>query len=458
MTGDDLATIRTTPPGPKSRELAGRLREVESRNVTYVDDTFPVFFERGAGANLMDVDGNVYVDLSGAFAVAAAGHSNPRIAEAIAKQARTLLHGMGDVHPNPRKIQLARELCALAPGGGPKRVIFASSGAEAVESALKTAAVASGKPGVLCFTGAYHGLTYGALEVTDREIFRAPFARQLGGFATRAPYPYCRRCPVGLTYPECVAACLREVEQALDAPAGADIGAVIVEPVQGRGGDVPAPPEWLRGLRELCDRRGLILIFDEIYSGFGRTGRWFACEHAGVAPDLLCVGKGMSSGFPISACIGSAKVMDAWPPSAGEAIHTSTFLGNPTGCAAALASIAELRERGLVERAAALQPIVAALLERVRAVAPKRVADIRGLGLMWGIELVDDRGQPDGALAGAVVTRALANGVVVLAAGPAGNVIQLAPPLVITEAQLRFGIETIASSLRAAIENTLSTI
>jgi 4-aminobutyrate aminotransferase-like enzyme len=451
MTGDDLARIVAPPPGPKSRALAKRLREVESRNITFVSDEFPVFFESGRGANLSDVDGNVYVDLSGAFAVAAAGHANDNVANSIAQQAHRLPHGMGDLHPTASKIELAQVLCDLAPGDGPKRVIFASSGAEAIESALKTAAVATGKPGVLCFTSAYHGLTYGALEVTDRDHFRAPFVRQLGGFSRRASFAYCHRCPIGLRYPSCAVECLRLVEEALDKPGGADIGAVIVEPIQGRGGDVVPPDEWLLGLRALCDRRGLLLIADEVYTGFGRTGRWFACDHARVVPDLLCVGKGMSSGFPISACIGSARVMDAWPESSGEAIHTSTFLGNPMGCEAALASIAELRNRGLVERAASLAPKVLELLERVRNAAKGRIADIRGRGLMWGIECVDGGGAPDGALAGSVVTDVLRQGVVMLASAPAGNVLQLAPPLVISEKQLEFGIDVIAKSIAARV-------
>jgi 4-aminobutyrate aminotransferase / (S)-3-amino-2-methylpropionate transaminase / 5-aminovalerate transaminase len=447
MTGHDLASIVTAPPGPKSRALARDLRDVESRNITFVSDDFPVFFESGAGANLRDVDGNVYVDLSGAFAVSAAGHSDPAVSSAIGSQAKRLMHGMGDVHPNSLKVELARELCALTPGDGPKRVIFSSSGAEAIESALKTAAVATGRPGVLCFTGAYHGLTYGALEVTDRALFRQPFLRQLGGFSTRVAYAYCHRCPIGKRYPECAVECLRLVEHELDGPDGGDIGAVIVEPIQARGGDVVPPDEWLQGLRALCDRRDLLLIADEIYAGFGRTGRWFACEHAGVVPDLICVGKGMSSGFPISACVGRADVMDRWPPSSGEAIHTSTFLGNPMGCAAALASIGRLREHGLVGRAASLGAALAKTLDGVRARSGGRIADVRGRGLMWGLECVDERGEPNGALAGAIVVRALRNGVVMLSAGPAGNVLQLAPPLVITEEQLRFGIGVIEAAL-----------
>ncbi|HME82911.1 MAG TPA: aspartate aminotransferase family protein [Candidatus Eremiobacteraceae bacterium] len=447
MNGEELGRIVVEPPGPRSLELMGRLREVETPNITFSSERFPVFFERGAGANLIDVDGNTYVDLTAAFGVAATGHSNPQVVEAVADQARLLLHGIGDVHPNEVKVALAEKLCALAPGDGPKRVILSSTGAEAVESALKTATLASGKPGVLCFTGAYHGLTYGALEVTDRDFFRKPFARQLGGFATRVPYAYCYRCPLALTYPSCETACLSFVEEVMDSQAGETIGAVIVEAIQGRGGDVNAPFDWLLDLRELCDRRKLLLIVDEVYTGFGRTGRWFACEHAGVVPDLLCVGKGMASGFPISACIGSERVMDAWPPSHGEAIHTSTFLGHPTGCAAALASIAEIERLGLVARAASNGEYLGGLLKAAAQKVGPGIGDVRGCGLMWGIELVKDQREPDASRASSAVTQALRRGVVVLAGGPENNVLSLSPPLVITREQLAFGVETIGEAL-----------
>ncbi|MBC5824197.1 MAG: aminotransferase class III-fold pyridoxal phosphate-dependent enzyme, partial [Candidatus Eremiobacteraeota bacterium] len=223
------------PPGPRSRKLAAQLREVESRNVTYVGAHAPIFLAAGRGANLRDVDGNTYVDLSGAFAVAAAGHANPAVAKAIGGAAARLLHAMGDVYPTQEKVALAKLLCDLTPGDGPKRVIFASSGAEAVETALKTAAIATGKPGVLCFSGAYHGLTYGALAVTDREHFRRPFAEQLGTFASRVPYPDRSACSASVSCPPCDLTCLRPVEEALRSAGGIDIGAVIVEPAQGRG-------------------------------------------------------------------------------------------------------------------------------------------------------------------------------------------------------------------------------
>lgn len=431
MTGTELPRIVVQPPGPESRRLAAELREVESRNITYVGADAPIFLSGGAGANLQDVDGNVYVDLSAAFAVAAVGHSNPRVVAAIADQAARLLHGMGDVYPTKEKVALARELCALAPGPGSKRVIFGVSGADAIEAALKTAMMATGKPGVICFEGAYHGLSYGALEVTDRDLFRAPFKKQMGGFSRRMPFPD------EATWQESIAA----IERLADASAS-DTGALIVEPIQGRGGDRPAPLHWLRKVRDLTQKRGLILIFDEVYSGFGRTGRWFACEHAGVAPDLLCVGKGMASGFPISACIGREDVMDCWPVSSGEAIHTSTFLGSPTGCAAALASIKEMRERKLIERSAALGTLIGEALDGLRRSSPDKVTAVRGRGMMWGIQC------SDAGVAAAAMTGALREGVIILSAGVRGDVLSITPPLVISEEQLRCALETLARCLR----------
>lgn len=428
--GAELGRIVADPPGPRSRALAKAMREVESRNVTFIGGVYPIFLAAGAGANLADVDGNIYVDLSAAFGVASVGHSNPRVVNALARQAETMLHGMGDVHPNPEKVELARVLCELAPRKEPKRVIFSSTGAEAVESAMKTAAVASGKPGVICFSGAYHGLTYGALAVTDRELFRAPFERQLGGFVRQLPFPKS-------------AGDIEDVQKALRDAEGPGIGAVIVEPIQGRGGEIPLPAGYLAALRDACNRRGIVLILDEIYTGFGRTGRWFACEHEGVVPDLLCVGKGMAGGFPISACIGKADVMDRWPECGGEAIHTSTFLGHPAGCAAALACIAELREKRLVERAAKLEAVVRTRLQEVRDVSDGRIAEVRGRGLIWGVQCADHNGKTSTEVAKDLAAGLLRRGVIVLESGPRCDVIAITPPLVITEEQLGFAFRAL---------------
>ncbi len=417
-----LPEIVTGIPGPRSRELAKRLAAVESRNVTCLTPGAPIFWERASGANVVDVDGNRFVDLGGGFGVANVGHGHPRVAGAVARQAETLLHGMGDVHPSAVKVDLLEALTARFPGGEPARAVLTSSGSDAVETALKTALLATGNPGVVAFDGGYHGLSLGALDATAREDFRAPFIDRLPGATVFARYG--------------------DADDAARAAraAGVAIGAVLVEPVQGRGGERVPPEGFLRALRALCDQNGWLLIVDEVYTGFGRTGRWFACEHEDVVPDLLCLGKGLASGMPLSACMGPARVMDAWPLSEGEALHTQTYLGHPPGCAAALASLAVLEEERLVERSARLGAEALAALERdTRGVS--NVHEVRGLGLMIGIECAS----PEVALA--AVTRCLEAGVILLPSGEDGRVLSITPPLSIGEEALRFALGVLVGSL-----------
>jgi len=417
-----LPELRTDVPGPRSRALAARLAAVESRNVTCLVPEPPIAWERAAGANVWDVDGNRFVDLGGGFGVANAGHSHPRIVAAVAEQSARLMHAMGDVHPPAVKVALLEALAARFPGGGRARALLGSSGSDAVESALKTALIATGSAGVIAFDGAYHGLALGALDATSRAAFRAPFAARLPlrtGFARFGDAGDVTRAA-------------REL--------GAPVGAVLVEPVQGRGGERVAPDGFLGELRALCDREGWLLILDEVYTGFGRTGRWFACEHEGVVPDLLCVGKGLASGMPISACIGRANVMDAWPPSQGEALHTQTFLGHPPSCAAALASLAALEEEKLVERAAEDGAAALAFL-RARAHGLARVAEVRGRGLMLGIECDSP------ATAQRACRAALGRGVILLPSGDDGRVLSLTPPLCIGREALEHALAIVLAEL-----------
>ncbi|MFW6078331.1 MAG: aspartate aminotransferase family protein [Gemmatimonadota bacterium] len=438
------ATVRI--PGARSRALARRLTAVESRNITRIDEHGPIFWAEARGANVRDVDGNVFIDLTAGFAVAAAGHANPRVAEAIAEQARRLPHALGDVHPPDVKVELLERLAELAPGRLAVSIL-ASAGAEAVEAALKTATMHTGRPGVLAFVGAYHGLTYGALAATHREDFRAPFRGQLYGGVRFARYPDPYRWEgTG----DIAAAALLEVERLLDEAEASDspVGALLVEPIQGRGGIVVPPVEFLPGLRRICDARGLVLIMDEVYTGFGRTGRWFACERVGVVPDVLVAGKALTGALPLSAAIGAPEVMAAWPPSSGEAIHTSTFLGNPLGCAAALAQLEEIERRGLVERAAALG---ARLRRRLEEWAERfdAVAEARGDGLLQAVELVEDARTkaPATVVAERVARKALQRGVLLLAEGPDANVLAFTPPLVITERQLDTALDVVEDAL-----------
>jgi len=414
--------LATEVPGPRSRALAARLRAVESRNVTCLAPEPPIFWERASGANVWDVDGNRYVDLGGAFAVANAGHAHPRIVAAVAEQAARLLHGMGDVHPSAVKVELLEALAARFPGGGPARAVLGSSGSDAVEAALETAQLATGRAGAVAFEGGYHGLSLGALDATSRADFREPFAARLPHATVFARYGDV----------EDVRRAARETR--------VPVGAVIVEPVQGRGGVRVPPPGFLRALRRLCDAEGWLLVADEIFTGCGRTGRFFACEREGVVPDLLCVGKGLASGMPISACVGRAAVMDAWPESRGEALHTQTFLGHPPSCAAALASLAVLDEERLVERADEAGAAALELLAR-RAAALPGVKEVRGLGLMLGVECDG----PERALR--AVARALRRGLLLLPSGEDGRVLQVTPPLSIERDVLLAALEELCACL-----------
>lgn len=446
---NSLPDIRTPPPGPRSTYLTRELTARESRGMTLVTESFPVVWERAEGSNVWDADRNRYVDLTAGFGVAAAGHAHPRIVAAIRAQATLLPHGMGDVHPPEAKIALLESLAELSPYEDPQ-MILGTNGGEAVEIALKTACLHTGKPGVIAFTGAYHGLTYGALSLTDMQIFRTPFEAQLNRTVLRAGFPHPYRPPARLAGPADVGeAALADVERLLTGEEGREIGAVIVEPIQGRGGIVVPPPGFLAGLYELCHRYGVLLIADEVMTGFGRTGARFACVVEGAVPDLVCVGKALSGSLPLSACIGTALVMNSWPPSEGEAIHTATFAGNPLACAAAAASLAVVEEEGLAARAAALGEI---LKQRLEGLSADRacIGDVRGRGLMFGIELVDENGNPDGELARRVVVEALRRGWIILAEGPEGNVISLTPPLIIAESLLDAAVEMLAEVLEAS--------
>lgn len=443
-----LPALATDVPGPASRALTARLQRVESRNVTYVDPdgAFPIFWERASGSNVWDVDGNRYLDLTAAFGVASCGHGHPRVVEALTRQAGRLLHGMGDVHPTAVKVELCERLAALSPGDLGFAVL-GSNGSDAVEAALKTAFAYTGRPAVIAFTGGYHGLTGGALDVTSFDRFRRPFEQLLPNRTTFLPFPDPLRPPLGVDPAQLSDHVLSLVRARIGDTWRPPVGAVIVEPIQGRGGEVVPPAGFLAGLRELCDGRHTLLIADEIYTGLGRTGALWACDHEGVVPDLLCTGKALSNGMPLSACLGRPAVMDAWPLSMGEAIHTSTFLGHPGACAAALAALDVIEGEALPARAAVLgQRLMGRLRERLSG-APA-VADVRGRGLLVGVDLVRD-GAPDCPGAVAVMLAALRRGVLVLPSGIAGNVVAFSPPLTIDGAQLMHGADVVADCILA---------
>ena len=438
-----------------TRETLDTLREYESRNVLFTepDGSWPIVWERAKGVHVWDAEGKKYLDLTAAFGVAAAGHGNPHVVKAGQDQMEKLLHAMGDVHPHARKAELARELSRItferwsseflgANARHPKvqtgKTIFCNSGFEAVEAALKTAMLTAGKYGVIAFQGGYHGLGYGTLNVTHRDLFRGPFRLQLKEFGQFLQFP-----TKASDLPIVETLIRRHFQRGW-------VGAVLVEPIQARGGINVPPPGFLPLLRRLCDEHKALLVLDEIYTGFGRTGKWFACEHTGVMPDIICLGKALTGGFPLSACIGRAEVMDAaWPISRGEAIHTSTFLGNPVGCAMALAQINELGENKLPERAAKLGEFLVPELAKIQ--GAKLHATARGMGLMAGLDLRLANGAPDGATAMRAIKAMLRQGFILLPEGEHGNVISFTPPLTITKTQLAETISALAEILNEAV-------
>jgi 4-aminobutyrate aminotransferase-like enzyme len=395
--------------------MAAELHQCESRNITYIADDFPIFWDSAEGCRVTDVDGNVFLDMTSAFGVAAVGHCHPKVVAAVRQQAGKLLHGMGDVHPSAVKADLCRKIRDSVPIES-ARVILGQNGSDAVEAALKTARLASGRPGVIAFDGGYHGLSYGALNITARADFREPFQDQLGRFATLLPYG----CDISV---------LDSILAERSSSDGGNVGAVIVEPIQGRGGIVVPPQGWFQTLHDCCRTNGVLLICDEIFTGWGRTGDWFASTFEGVVPDILCIGKAMGGGLPISACVAPASIMQAWPESRGEALHTTTFLGNPIACAAALAAIEVMEAEDLPARARAMGELLAGRLRGLQAQYPGVAREVRGRGLMLGLHIASV------ALADRIVRKSLQLGLIVLPAGD-GSIIELIPPLTISEDQV----------------------
>lgn len=404
--------------------LTSRRRRREEQSGANHD---PIVWVEAQGANVLDADGNRYVDLTSGFGVAFVGHRHPEVVAAVKRQADRLLHALGDLHPSDAKIELLERLCALAPWPD-ARAMLSLSGSDAVTAALKTAVMATGKTEVIAFEGSYHGLTYGPLAVSGfAERFRKPFQAQLQSGVHFAKWP--------------------ERDADLDSATGAlprdwsGVGAVIVEPIQGRAGVRLPPPGFLAALKRACVENDALLIVDEIFTGVGRCGAWWRSVGDGVVPDVICVGKALGGGLPVSACIASEDVMRAWGDSDQEAIHTGTFYGDPLGAAASLATIELIERERLVERSAERGDALAAML---RAEQLPGVSEVRHAGMMLGLQLEEP-------LRALTLTRALLErGYLVLPAGTNADVIQLAPPVTIAEAQL----QGFVASLRDVLEKT----
>jgi len=423
-----LPKLITPVPGPVSRKLARKLARYESPNVTFMGPPGPIIWKRASGCNVWDADGNRYLDLTSAFGVAGLGHTARPIQAVLRRQSTRLLHGMGDVHPTELKIDLLEQLSEITferwtRGRTSGQTVLGNSGFEAVEIALKTAFLKTGRNRILAFGGAYHGVGFGALQATWRKDFRAPFAAQLRQLTTFLPYPRQSRDLADLE---------RRLRKLLR---GGEFGAMLVEPVQARGGIVCPPVGFLRMLRRHASKSGALLIVDEIFTGFWRTGRMFAVEHSGVVPDLICLGKALTGALPLSACVAKKSVMKSWPKSRGESIHTTTFLGNPLACAAALASIRAWRSPSWKRRLGSIEKTLRNMLAGRRRV--------RGMGAMFGVELAPGR-------AVRVCETLLRRGIIALAEGERGEVLAMTPPLTISKMELRFA----AAQLREAIDET----
>ena len=435
--GQSPPDVRVPPPGPQSRALAARLAAVESpsfdarrrgRREQSGADQSPIVYARGDGANVYDVDGNRYVDLVAGFGALLLGHAPAQVVAAVEEQSERLWLALGDVYASDAKVVLCERLAALMPGVG-ARVMLGSSGADAVTAALKTAVLATGKAGVVAFEGAYHGLSHGPLAACGLSAgFREPFAGQLGQNVSFAPYP---------ADDATLGASLAAVDRAV---AAGGVGAVLVEPVLGRGGCIVPPRGFLPGLRTICDRAGALLVCDEIWTGLGRSGAWLASADDGVLADVVCLGKGLGGGLPISACIGSDKAMSGWGAHGGATIHTGTHFGSPLACAAAVATLEAVEGARLPERARTVGERWRARLER--ATSGGGVSAVRGRGLMVGVALEGGAGRALG------VTRKLLDlGWIVLTGGVAGDVLTLTPALDVDESLLDAFADALADAL-----------
>lgn len=435
-------SLLTTIPGPKSKLLATRRGQAVPRAITQIT---PIFVQRAYGAIVEDVDGNRLLDLAGGIGCVNAGHADPTVTNAIQMQSSQFLHTCFMVAPYESYVELAERLNELAPGASEKRTFFVNSGAEAIENAVKLARAYTGRPGIVSFEDGFHGRTYMAMSLTSK---MKPYKDGFGPFADhvhRIPYPDPYHHDPSAGAPDCVENSLGALERLFETSAPADsIAGIIVEPVLGEGGFVVPPAGFLSRLREICDRHGILLILDEVQSGFGRTGRMFASEHFGIEPDLLLLAKSIASGMPLAAVTGKAEIMNH----PVEGALGGTFGGNPVCCSAALATLDLFEDGHLCERARRIGEIF-----RKRALKwqgqCKFIGDVRGLGAMQAIELVTDpvSKEPDAAAARWITSYAHEHGVIVLTAGTYGNVIRLLVPLVISDEDLAEGLDVIEQGL-----------
>jgi 4-aminobutyrate aminotransferase len=432
----DFPKIVVTPPGPKAMELVKKDERFISPSYVRF---YPLVVESGKGCTVKDVDGNEYIDFNSGLACLNVGHNHPKVIEAIKRQCDRFLHYSNTDFYYNEVVALAEKLAEITPGNFEKKVYFGNSGTEAIEAAIKLAKWHTRKQLFIGFINAFHGRTIGSLSLTASKPAQRRYFFPLMPGVNHVPYPYCYRCPFKQTYPDCHYWCVDFIDEFVlqkYAPPE-DVAAIVFEPIQGEGGYVVPPPEYFQRLRKLADRYGILLIDDEVQSGMGRTGKWFAIEHWNVEPDILCSAKALASGLPLGATIAKAKVMD-WVGGS----HASTFGGNPLSCVAAMAVIDVIKEEKLLENATKQGTYILKRLEELKSES-EIVGDVRGKGLMIGVEFVEDKDskKPAPQKANEIMMRSWKRGIAVITCGI--STIRIAPPLNITRELIDSGLEII---------------
>lgn len=430
-----LPNLVTALPGPRAQQIVKE--DSEFLSPSYTRD-YPLVAKTGRGAVIEDVDGNTFLDFAAGIAVVATGHCHPQVVAAIQKQAAELIHMSGTDFYYPNLVELAEKLASVVPGAEPKRVYFGNSGAEAIEAAIKLVKYHTKRDKLVAFHGAFHGRTMGALSLTaSRSVQRKGFGTLLAG-VFHTPYPDTYRGTYGVRPDHAAEDCLSYLENELFRRRvdPEEVAGIFIEPIQGEGGYLPAPPEFLQGLQRMCRKYGILLVADEVQSGMGRTGKWWACQHAGIEPDILCTAKGIASGMPLSAMIARRSVMN-WTPGA----HASTFGGNPVCIAASLATIKLLEEKYMANAARMGELVMKKTADWKQ--KHKIVGDIRGRGLMIGIEFVRDQKTKEKApeLRNKIVEQVFYKGLLVLGSGD--TTLRLCPPLLVDEEQVDFALRTL---------------
>ncbi len=424
--------IKVTPPGPNARKV---LQQQDQYLAPSISEPLPLVWDRAENCVVWDPDGNTYIDFSAGVLVVNTGHSHPKVVAALRDQVGKLINCYDTAHP--LRSEFAARVVSLMPEDL-KRILFLSSGSEAIDAAVKISRAYTGRYEILSFYGGFHGRTYMPMSVGGKRSIKAPFGPFVPG-VLHAPFPYCYRCPFGKTYPECDLLCYDFIERVLESTSGGSVACVLTEPYQGASGGIFPPKEWVQRVRKLASSLGALFIFDEVQSGFGRTGTMFAFEQYGIVPDIVCLAKGLASGVPASAVVARKPIMEALRPGS----ISSTYGGNPLVCASGLASLEVIQEEHLPENAARIGNM---MLGRLKAIQQKYpvIGDVRGMGLAQGIELVNDpvTKEPAPEATIALIEECIRNGLALIPPiGFYSNVIRFAPPLTITEELAMKGLD-----------------